>query len=333
MSKILILAAHQKGELSRVTQEMLSIACRVKPQLNISEIAVVIAGEISNNAEQTINELAHWGADKVFWENCETLNNFHLERYNFLLATLVKKESPSLVLLAATTHGKELGSTLAATLGTSYTSDCIDFKVENGEIQIKRPFYAGKAISTLSFHTPCIITMRPNVFPLGEPNRNRTTQLEKIALDFTTFSKLALKEVRQEKKELPNLSEARIIISGGRGMQAPENFKLIEELAKVLSGAVGASRMVVDLGWITHEHQVGQTGKTVSPDLYIACGISGAIQHLVGMNTSKAIVAINKDSDANIFKLATYGIVGDVFEVLPVLTEEFRKLLSEKTPA
>lgn len=334
MKNILILAQYQNGSLSRVTQEMLSAATRVKASINISEIIVAVAGEV-DNSDHLMNELTHWGADNIIWDNCKTLTRFHLEKYNCFLHEIIKQHSPTYILLPATTYGKELGAMLAATINAGYLSECTDLKVENGKLYAVRPIYGSKVLAqvTCNENTPFVITIRPNVFPLGEPDRNRMVNVNTIAPTYQTSNRLNVKELRRETKEMVNISDARIVISGGRGLQGQEHFKLIDNLAKVLGGAVGASRMVVDMGWIGHQHQVGQTGKTVSPDLYIACGISGAIQHIVGMNSSKVIVAINKDPEANIFKLATYGIVGDVFEVLPILTEEFRKLLSEKTPA
>ena len=334
-AKILIFAQHQNGLFARITQEMLSAATRIKSSLNISEIIAAVAGPIQDNSERLTKELAHWGADNIIWDNCETLNQFHLEKYNCFLQELIKEHSPSYIFLPATTCGKELGAMLSATINAGYVSECTDLKVENGKLNAIRPIYGSKILAqvTCNENTPFVITIRPNVFPLGEPDRNRIANVNKIAPTYRISNRLTVKELRREAKETVNLLDARIVISGGRGLQNQEHFKLIDDLAKVLGGAVGASRMVVDMGWIGHQHQVGQTGKTVSPDIYIACGISGAIQHIVGMNSSKVIVAINKDPEANIFKLATYGIVGDIFEILPILTEEFKKLLSEKAPA
>jgi electron transfer flavoprotein alpha subunit len=228
--------------------------------------------------------------------------------------------------------GREVSARVAARLGAGLASDCTELSLApDGQLEARRPIYAGKAFATCRFkREPAMASLRPNVFPLLEGRAVAAPAVSRVAIDFgpEALGARAVELVAAEGQKV-DLVEAQIIVSGGRGLKGPENFHLVRSLAEVLGAAVGASRAVVDLGWIDHANQVGQTGKTVSPSLYVACGISGAIQHLAGMSSSKYIVAINKDADANIFKVATYGIVGDVFEVLPALTEELKRLKAE----
>jgi electron transfer flavoprotein alpha subunit len=228
--------------------------------------------------------------------------------------------------------GREVAARAAARAGVALASDCTELKVSaEKKLEARRPIFAGKAFATCLFRRePQIATLRPNVFRLIEGRAVSAPEVVPLGLDFNAQAIGARAVgVQAAKGQKVDLVEAQIIVSGGRGLKGPENFHLVRELADALGAAVGASRAVVDLGWIDHAHQVGQTGKTVSPTLYVACGISGAIQHLAGMSSSKYIVAINKDADANIFKVASYGIVGDVFEVLPALTAEVKRLKSE----
>jgi electron transfer flavoprotein alpha subunit len=232
-------------------------------------------------------------------------------------------------LITATSQGKDLGGYASAALDASLTADCTEWISQDGKIQIKRPIYAGKAYITVAFSgEPAIISLRPKVFPPDEPDPSKSAEMEKYDIDLSDDDfRSVVKEIVDEAVGKLDVSEADIIVSGGRGVKGPENFNILEELAKVLGAAVGASRSAVDEGWRPHSDQVGQTGKVVSPKLYIACGISGAIQHLAGMRTSKCIVAINKDPEAPIFQVADYGIVGDLFKVVPVLTDEIKKTI------
>ena len=240
-------------------------------------------------------------------------------------------EKPYAIFFSATTHGKELAASLSARLNVGLATDCVAIEVgEQGKPMVRRPVYAGKALSHLILQGsgPHILTLRQNIFRGPGPDTSRTGKVELLDIKIPD-DRLVLK-VRDVVREAGNpldVTEARVIVSGGLGMQQPENFKLLEDLAQVLQGAVGASRPVVDNGWRNYSNQIGQTGRTVQPDLYIACGISGAVQHLAGMSAAKCIVAINKDANAPIFSVADYGIVGDVLEVLPLLTEEFRRVL------
>jgi electron transfer flavoprotein alpha subunit len=240
-----------------------------------------------------------------------------------------KALNPAAVLFAATAAGRDLAPAAAAGLDTAVAADCTGLAVDGGRLLIRRPVFAGKAVLTCRFaQPPAVVTLRPNVFAAAPPDPSRTAAVEPlpVAWEERDFA-ASVKEVKAVPAKRPELTEAAAIVSGGRGMKGPEHFHLIEALADSLGAAVGASRAVVDAGWRPHAEQVGQTGKTVSPNLYIACGISGAIQHLAGMSSSKVIVAVNRDPEAPIFKVATYGIVGDAFEVVPALTAEFKRAL------
>ncbi|MEK6576585.1 MAG: electron transfer flavoprotein subunit alpha/FixB family protein, partial [Nitrospirota bacterium] len=246
---------------------------------------------------------------------------------------LAGRIKPLAILMGATAMGKDLAPGLAARLRAGLASDCIALdRDESGLISVMRPMYGGKVWAELSFSRPefQIVTLRPNVFSAIEPMESLDVKIEKIPVkpDHGTIRAVVI-EVVAGSGSTVELTEASIIVSGGRGLKGPENFKMIEELAQALGAAVGASRAAVDAGWKPHSYQVGLTGKTVSPTLYIACGISGAIQHQAGMSSSKYIVAINKDPKAPIFKIANYGIVGDIFEVVPLLTEEIRRVKGE----
>ena len=260
------------------------------------------------------------------------LENYTSSRYLSAVVGCIKNGDPLAVVLAATNHGKELAAGLAAMLGSGLATDCIGLDYNEGTgINVQRPVYAGKALASVEFSgpDPAIISLRPNVFR----SDSAPSEIEASIIDYSPewsgqSRVLNLKEIVKGGGSL-DITEARIVVSGGLGMQGPENFHLIEALAGVLGAAVGASRPVVDSGWREYSNQVGQTGRTVAPDLYIACGISGAVQHLAGMSSSKCIVAINKDPEASIFNVADYGIVGDVLTILPILTEEFKKVLQK----
>ena len=252
-----------------------------------------------------------------------------LERYSALpavsaLAAKAKITGPDLILLGATPMGRDLGARLAARLGWAYASEATDVALDAGAVTVTRTMYAGKVRATIRMKAPAVVTVRPGAFPL--PEGATQPKVEQVAAD-PSAEKLAFQRFEPSAAasgRVP-LAEARVIVSGGRGLRGPENWKMVEELAGVLGAALGASRAVTDAGWRPNEEQVGQTGKTVAPDLYIALGISGAIQHLAGMTSSKVIVAVNKDPDADIFKVADYGVVGDLFEFLPAFTAEVKK--------
>lgn len=324
MSKVLAFIESRDNKIKNAGYETAYTASRIASELG-AESSVLLIG---NDVSALSNELGSYGINKVFIGEDEKLGKYSTTAYAKIIAEAVKQTGSDIIFISATTMGRDLAPRVAAKLAAGLAVDCTSLKVENGEIIATRPVYAGKAFIDLKIKSPVkIYSLRPNVFK-AEKSDNNNVSVEKlnITLDTIDFQSY-VKEVTISSEKL-DVAEANIIVSGGRGMKGPEHFNLIEDLANVLGAATGASRAVVDAGWRPHSEQVGQTGKTVSPNLYIACGISGAIQHLAGMSSSKCIVAINKDKDAPIFSVADYGIAGDVFEVLPVLTGEFKKVLS-----
>jgi electron transfer flavoprotein alpha subunit len=270
------------------------------------------------------SELGRYGADTVIMADDPSLALFHPDYYRQIALQAIKKLKPSIILAAATSSGKDLAPRLAIHLDTAVASECTQLELENGKLVATRPAFAGKVLLRVKVNSsPSIATLRPNVFTAKEVVPSKEPTVEQIQFN-RPDSKMVVKEFATQGAKKLDLTEASVIISGGRGMGGPQNYKILEELAEVMGGVVGASRASVDAGWRPHSDQVGQTGRTVSPTLYIACGISGAIQHRVGMINSKVIVAINKDPEAPIFGFADYGIVGDVFEVVPALTREMK---------
>jgi electron transfer flavoprotein alpha subunit len=320
---VLVFVEQRGGQFRRASFEALSEGRRIADALGAKVSALAVGSGVAAGAAA----FAHYGADAV-----QVCDHAKLASYaNAAYARIVAKAGAgaSAILLSATALGKDLAGHVGAMLSTSVAQDCTALKVEGGRILATRPVYAGKAFATVAAKSgPMIATLRPNVFPAAAPDPSKSAPVESLPLaaEDADFRAVVREIVAGAAKKM-ELTEANVIVSGGRGLKGPENWHLITDLAAALGAAHGASRAVVDAGWRGHEEQVGQTGKTVSPSLYIACGISGAIQHLAGMSGSKYIVAINKDADAPIFKIANYGIVGDVFEVLPALTAEFRKLL------
>ncbi len=321
---IWIFAQQKAGSLSNVSYELLSAAKKLA-EAKSSEITAVLFGSGMDDAAA---DLFKYGADKVIYCDNPELEQFQDDAYANLLADLVKKNEPEILLGSATFYGKALFPRLAALLETGLAADCNGLATkDDGTLVATKPAFGGNVWLSVAFSEkrPQIATLRPKVMPEAEKDDSRSGEVEKpeVSSDLVQ-SKVKVKENVGGGEGSINLTEADIIVSGGRGLKAPENFKLMQELADALGGAVGASRAVVDADWIEYSHQVGQTGKTVNPKLYIACGISGAIQHLVGMQSSGTIVAINRDKDAPIFKVANYGIVGDLFEIVPALTEKFK---------
>jgi electron transfer flavoprotein alpha subunit len=315
MASILTFAEQREGKLRRAALEAVSEAKRLAGSLGATVSAVVIGP----GGERVADELASYGADRVIVFADAGFSSYATESYARALAQAVETEKPGVVLIPFTATGKDLAPRVAAKLNAGLASDCVALSIRDGRLVGRRPMYAGKAYATVEWAgEPQVATLRPNVFPLGQPDGSRKAEVVTAAADASARAKVTA--VRATAAGKVQLTEAQIIVSGGRGLKAPENFHLVEELADAMGAACGASRAVVDAGWVDHSMQVGQTGKTVSPQLYVACGISGAIQHLAGMSSSKYIVAINKDADAPLFKVANYGILGDVFEVLPKLT-------------
>lgn len=322
---ILAFAEQRDGKLKKNAFEIVRAARTIADQTNGQVVALLIG----NSVKALGSELGGYGAHKVLAVEDPRLAWYSTTAYAKVIAEVARSIKADAVFLAATAMGKDVAPRVAIKLQAGLAVDCTALRVEGGNIIASRPVFAGKAITDISITTAVkVFSLRPNVFTAGVGDGTQApVENFSVALSDEDFS-VTVKEVTQATGKL-DVTEADIIVSGGRGLKGPENFHIIEELAAALGGAVGASRAVVDAGWRPHDEQVGQTGKTVSPSLYIAVGISGAIQHLAGMSSSKYIVAINKDKDAPIFQVADYGIVGDAFEVVPALTKEIRKLLGK----
>lgn len=319
--KILAILEQREGTLKKVSFEAASLARSLANQLGMEAEALVVGNEISN-----LNDLSKYGIGKVIHLKNQLLTDYSPSAYSDAIAAYAKESGTKILVFPNTAMGVDLAPRVAVKLNSGIVMDCMKIEVKDNQIIATRPVYAGKALIDVKLTSDVkIFTIRPNVFKPQLVDSTSALIEEKQIENPNLKSKVTSFKKSEGKLDV---AEADIIVSGGRGMKGPENFHLIEELAEVLGAAVGASRAVVDAGWRPHREQVGQTGKTVSPSLYIACGISGAIQHLAGMSSSKYIVAINKDKDAPIFNVADYGIAGDVFEILPALTEEIKKLKS-----
>jgi len=319
MTKILTYIEQRNGEIKRASLEALSFSKKIANDLNGEVIAVSIGKSIKE-----VDKLKKFGASKFYFLKSDELNYYSPSAFSKLLSDFAIEINADILIFSNTTLGKDLSPRVAAKLNAGIGVDCVNVNIGDGEIIYTRPIFAGKALIDCKFKTKTkVLTLRTNVFPLIENESSNFEVVEKEASNLDLRVKI-IEEVKNTGKL--DVAEADIIVSGGRGLKGPENFKMLEELAEVLGAAVGASRAVVDAGWRPHSEQVGQTGKTVSPSLYVAVGISGAIQHLAGMRSSKCIVAINKDKDAPIFQVADYGIVGDAFEIVPKLIEEIKKL-------
>jgi electron transfer flavoprotein alpha subunit len=323
MAGILVFIEQRNGSLRKASLEALSEAKRLASGAKVPVNAVLVGHGIGTRAA----ELGKYGAGKVFVADEERLARYSAEGYAAAVRAAAERCEPGAVFMAATALGRDLSGRLAARLGWGCLADVVKLSMEGGAVVATRPVYSGKALATADgAGKPVVVTLRPNVFP-AEAGDGKA---EPEALPQVSGAlRAVVKEILEREGGELDVAEADVIVSGGRGIKGPENFALIRDLAKLLGAAVGASRAVVDAGWIDHAHQVGQTGKVVSPSLYIACGVSGAIQHLAGMSSSKVIVAINKDPEAPIFKVADYGIVGDLFQVVPAFIDEVRKLKAE----
>ena len=323
---VITVAEQRDGEIRKISYEIVSEGRRLADSLG-QELTTILLG---SNIKDKAPTLGHYGADKVLVADDPRLETYTTDAYASVIADLVKANDPAILLLGASVQGKDLSGRLAARLGVGVAQDCTVFSLEDGNLVVTRPIYAGKAYAKVTFSDSCpqMAAARPNVMTLNEPDTSRSAEI--IDADFSLDDgalKTKVIDAKRDEGGKMDLTEADKIVSGGRGMKGPENYKIIEALADVIGATVGASRSAVDAGWRPHSDQVGQTGKVVSPNLYIACGISGAIQHLAGMSTSKVIVAINKDPDAPIFQKADYGVVDDLFKVVPPLTEEIKKSL------
>jgi electron transfer flavoprotein alpha subunit len=323
--KILAFAEQRDNKLKKSAFEIVRTARTIADQTGGDVIALVIGDHV----QAVAGELGGYGATKILAVQQPKLGKYSSTAYAKVISEAAKKEQTDIILIPATAMGKDSAPRVAVKLDAGLASDCIALKVDGGNIIATRPVYAGKALIEIKINsTVKVFTLRPNVFPAGA-NSGIAAKVEVVDIPIaeSDFASLAIETTQASGKV--DVTEADIIVSGGRGMKGPENFKMIEDLAGVLGGAVGASRAVVDAGWRPHNEQVGQTGKTVSPSLYIAVAISGAIQHLAGMSSSKYIVAINKDKDAPIFQIADYGIVADAFDIVPAITVETKKLLGK----
>lgn len=313
-----VFAEQREGNLLNIALELLGEGRKIADALGVELSAVLLGNKVDNLADKLIK----YGADKVIYAEHELLGVYTTDAYAKVICELINERKPEILLIGATNIGRDLGPRISARIHTGLTADCtkLDVDLENRRLMQTRPAFGGNLMATIITpnHRPQMATVRPGVMEKAEYDESRKGIVDKFVPELTESDiKAKVVETVKGGKAEVKLEEAKIIVSGGRGLGNKEGFKLIEELAKKLGAVVGASRATVDAGWIDHAHQVGQTGKTVRPDLYIACGISGAIQHLAGMKESKCIVAINKDKDAPIFRVADYGIVGDLYEIIP----------------
>ncbi len=314
----------RQGRPRKVTAELLGEARRWARELETGVEAVWLTDKAE---EDGLRQLGSWGAGRIWLFEDPALAPYRGEVWTPVVAALAGTEAPRAIWAAVTSRHRELMARLAARLGAGLAADCVGFGLSDGQLVATRPIYAGKLLSKVRWtRPPWLATIRPNVFKAAEDGTGAAAPVERPGGSVPRAVTTLVERREEAQAGLPELTEAEIVVSGGRGLKGPENFALLEDLAQVLGAAVGASRAAVDAGWRPHRFQVGQTGRTISPKLYIGCGISGAIQHLAGMRTSKVICAVNKDADAPIFKIADFGLVGDLFEVVPLLKEEFRKL-------
>ncbi|MFN8482223.1 MAG: electron transfer flavoprotein subunit alpha/FixB family protein [Anaerolineae bacterium] len=325
---VLVIADLRGSNVKRVTFEAINAARPVAQALGGPLQVAILGGPGVAAAAGPIGET---GVDEIIVAESADLANYSAESFTDAIQQLADATSPSLILLPATPHGRDVAPRVAARLGIAYAADATKLELAGGQVVVTRPVYSGNAIASVGLEsTPAIVTLRPGAYGVAAREAGKSAAKQTpVAINIEYAPGAKVVEFQEVKSERPDLSEAAVVVAGGRGMGSAESFAMIEGLADLLGAAVGASRAVVDAGWRPWGEQVGQTGKTVNPNLYIACGISGAIQHLVGMRTSKYIVAINKDPEAPIFKVADYGIVGDVFTVLPLLTEEIKKARSQ----
>lgn len=320
MGKVLVFAEQTNGKLKRSSLELVQAAAKSGN--------TVVATVFGSHAADVTAALGHNGASEVIVIKDAGLDAYNPESFTANICAVIEKVQPSIVLASASSTGKDVFPRVAARIGAGVASDCTQLTISGDNVTAVKPMYSGKSFATVNFENCAvkIVLMRANQLPVEAADTSKTATVTEQAAASVDLKTL-IKEIVKGASEKLDLTEANIIVSGGRGLKEAGNFKLLNDLADVLGATVGATRAVVDAGWVGHGMQVGQTGKTVAPSLYIAVGISGAIQHLAGMGSSKVIVAINSDSNAPIFQKATYGIVGDALEIVPKLTEEFKKAL------
>lgn len=322
---IWIFAEQREGMPAPVAYELLGAGRKLADTLKADLSAVILGVE-----EGPAQELFKWGADRVYLCNDPSLAKFNDEVYAGILARLISEQRPAIVLAGATPVGRSFIPRVAARVHTGLTADCTSLEIDEdtGNLLQIRPAFGGNIMASIvcPHHRPQMATVRPRVMKRGKYDPDKTGDIVQVASDSITSRTRVVESVKEISDVMVNLHEAEYIVAGGRGVGGAEGFKLIEELAAVLGGAVGASRAAVDEEWMPYSHQIGQTGKTVCPKIYIACGISGAVQHLVGMQSSDIIIAINKNPEAPIFNVATFGIVGDLFEILPLLLKKIKEM-------
>lgn len=320
--KILVFLEQREGKIKKSSFEAVSLASKLAAENGFEKEIVTIGDAIEN-----LTEAAKYGIESIRHFKNNDLANYSPSAYTEILSNYIKENSIDIVLFSNTSLGRDLAPRVSINSECGIIVDCTNLTALNGDFVATRPVYAGKAFIEIKLNTQRkIFTLRPNVFKAALDQKAKNANIITVEVNSPNV-KTRVANFKKSEGKL-DVTEAEIIVSGGRGMKGPENFKMIEELAESLNAAVGASRAVVDAGWRPHGEQVGQTGKTVSPSLYIACGISGAIQHMAGMSSAKYIVAINKDKEAPIFSIADYGIAGDLFEVVPALVKEIKKLKS-----
>lgn len=320
-NKVLVFIEQRNGQVKKSSFEAVKVASDIAAKFSCTVEAIAIGNDIQN-----LNQIAGYGVTKIIHFKNSQLEVYSTSAYTDIVSNYFNENNAEILVISNTALGKDLAPHISARLNSGLAVDCTALEFQNGEIIATRPVFAGKALANIKITSPKkIFTLRPNVFNAGTPTEAKS----EISVTEVINPNLSCRvnEIKKSEGKI-DVAEAEIIVSGGRGLKGPDNFHLVEELANILGAASGASRAVVDAGWRPHSEQVGQTGKTVSPTLYFALGISGAIQHLAGMRSSKYIVAINKDKDAPIFQVADYGIVGDVFEVVPPLIEEIKKIKS-----
>ena len=322
-----VYAEQRHGEISSVVYELLNKGSELAKTLNVPLSAILIGSNISAKAQDLINR----GADKVYVYDDPILAEFQDDPYSCILADLIKEEKPEIVLMGATNIGRSFASRVAAKIYTGLTADCTALEIdpETRNLMQTRPAFGGNIMATILTprHRPQMATVRHKVFKEAKVQEGRTGEVINKTVDAQkVINRTKFIGFFKDQSADVNISDADIIVSGGRGLGNPEGFKLIKELADLLGGAVGASRAAVDADWIPYSHQVGQTGRTVAPKIYIACGISGQIQHMVGMSSSDTIIAINKDKDCPMMQTATYSLVGDLYEIIPAIIKEIKNI-------
>ncbi|MFO7612674.1 MAG: electron transfer flavoprotein subunit alpha [Clostridia bacterium] len=326
-SGVWIFAEQKNGLPEPISYELLGAGRKLSDDRKTRLTAVIIGDKLQDACEK----LVAYGADEVMVVEDESLAMYNDESYVDIFVQMIRKGRPEILLMGATTYGRSLAPRIASRINTGLTADCTRLEIDpkDGKLLQTRPAFGGNLMATIICpnHRPQMATVRHKVMKQLEPDYSRKGIVTRPKVSIPMETSVKVREVVKTVFEMVSLAEADVIVSGGRGLGAPENFKMINELAEVLGGAVGASRATVDAGWIEYSHQVGQTGQTVGPHVYFACGISGAVQHLAGMSSSDIIIAINKNPDAPIFKVATFGIVGDVMEILPLLIKEFKAAL------